>query len=107
MSFTKLDLFLSELRAHPVSRIEAWSCTFSWAALRRPSILVQVGGGTYSLVTDEEGDGLYFAGWSGPADCVLHPRDFSLHRYDLITPAGRARAREYVRRKLKSLAAGG
>lgn len=60
---------------------------------------------SYWLCTDSAGDGLYFEASAGvPGQCILPARDFSVHRYDSGI-AGRRSEREYIRRKLKALAA--
>lgn len=67
-------------------------------------IYLEAGFKSVSLATDALGDGLYLI---DSEDTFAHPifaaRDFSLHRYDLLTDEGRRKAREYIRRKLSKL----
>lgn len=57
--------------------------------------------GRFDLFTNEHGDYLLTSAGLEPTE-VMHVREFSLNGYDLATSAGRAAAREYVRRKLKA-----
>lgn len=64
------------------------------------SIHIVASGRKYShqLNTDALRDGLYSS-----LTQVLHARDFSLHKYSLKNEGEKAKAREYVRRKLVKL----
>ena len=60
--------------------------------------------GQYTFFTDSGGDGLYtLRSRESGFEQLLAVRDFSLHKYDLTTDAGRRQAREYIRRKLSKL----
>jgi hypothetical protein len=70
-------------------------------------IYLEAGFKAISLGTDSFGDGLYLIDSDEVSiHPLLSPRDFSLHRYDLLTTDGRRKAREYVRRKLSKLRLG-
>lgn len=89
-------------------RIQVWRGIWDTApdAPHIPFVDIQAGDTSLRLVTDLEGDGLYFQDIRATHQRgapLFHVRDFSLHHYDLATPDGRRQAREYVRRKLKAL----
>lgn len=59
--------------------------------------------GDINLLTDSGADGLCTARDGDEPVVVLQARDFSLYCYDLSSVRGRARVREYLRRKLMLL----
>lgn len=86
-----------------LTRLHVWEAVWDAGDAAVPCVQLDTQR-VYTLVTDAAGDGLYFQGQPGrPGEVIFAPRDFSLRRYDLRTPSGRTKAREYVRRKLKKL----
>ncbi|MDR7334284.1 hypothetical protein [Roseateles asaccharophilus] len=90
--------FCADLKT--IRRISMLPVTFLTGHHVVACIRVTTASRTYSLYTNDFGDSLL----DESHYTLFFKRNFSLFRYDLQTPQGRAAAREYVRRKLKFLA---